>query len=298
MRAETIAEQLFFTTVRITTAYANGASGVGTGFLYNIPTGPGQEATFLVTNKHVVADAASATLHFVGAVDQAMNSPLLGVIHTVNVVDVNAFIGHPDPDIDVAIAPVTPWLTQLREAGFPPFFRAITPALALTTATALSLDALEDVTFMGYPNGLFDGRNGLPIARRGSTASPLAVDYEGKPIFLVDAAVYPGSSGSPVFLLQTGGYASREGNFVIGGRVVWLGIIAAVYERTVPVLTAPTSVGNFVRDPLNIGIVYRAETVDALVDSVLASHGLSRLTHAGEPPIAAPDPADDPLDTA
>jgi hypothetical protein len=41
-----------------------------------------------------------------------------------------------------------------------------------------------------------------PIARRGWTATPVALDYSGKPMFLVDAPVFVGSSGSPVFVLD------------------------------------------------------------------------------------------------
>ena len=40
----------------------------------------------------------------------------------------------------------------------------------------------------------------MPILRRGTTATPIALNFEGRPEFLIDAAVYPGSSGSPVFV--------------------------------------------------------------------------------------------------
>lgn len=296
MRAETVAEQLFFTTVRISTRNADGSTGVGTGFLYTVSTSATQEATFLVTNKHVVAGAAAATLHFLGAVDGDMSAPQLGQVHTVEVLQPAAsFRGHPDPLVDIAVAPVTPWLMQLRAAGFHVFFRAVTPSLALTATNEADLDALEEVTFVGYPNGIFDASNGLPIARRGLTASPLAVDYEGKPTFLVDAAVYPGSSGSPVLMVNTGSFTGRDGGLIVGGRVIWLGVIAAVYERAVPVLTVPTGSASFVRDPLNIGIVYKARTVDFVVDALLAEHGLRRDVGAEPTPIDAPNLTDDAL---
>jgi hypothetical protein len=44
----------------------------------------------------------------------------------------------------------------------------------------------------------------LPISprffRRGMTATPPQLDYCGRPTFLIDASVFGGSSGSPVFL--------------------------------------------------------------------------------------------------
>ena len=70
----------------------------------------------------------------------------------------------------------------------------------------------EEIVFIGYPSGLRDEHNSTPLIRRGITASPIWNDFGNDPIFLIDAGVYPGSSGSPVF--STRGY-------VVG--VVWGG---------------------------------------------------------------------------
>ncbi len=56
-------------------------------------------------------------------------------------------------------------------------------------------------TMTGYPAGLWDVHNNLPILRRGVTASHPAIDYEGRPEILIDIAAFPGSSGSPVMVL-------------------------------------------------------------------------------------------------
>lgn len=61
---------------------------------------------------------------------------------------------------------------------------------------------MESVEFIGYPEGLYDSVNCLPIARRGMMATLGYIDYEGKPEFLIDATVLTGSSGSPVFMAQ------------------------------------------------------------------------------------------------
>lgn len=60
-------------------------------------------------------------------------------------------------------------------------------------------------------------------------------------------------------------------------------------------MTLPAATTSFVRDPLNIGLVYKARAVDEIIDSVLAGYGLSRFSNPLEPPIVAPDPSDDPL---
>jgi hypothetical protein len=60
--------------------------------------------------------------------------------------------------------------------------------------------AIQDVLMVGYPIGISDDKNNLPIIRKGLTASHLRKNFQGKPEVLIDAACFPGSSGSPVFL--------------------------------------------------------------------------------------------------
>jgi hypothetical protein len=74
------------------------------------------------------------------------------------------------------------------------------------------------VTFIGYPNGIWDSKNLLPVVMRGTTASPIEVDFEGTPRFLIDASVFGGSSGSPVFILNQGTYSMKDGGVAVGSR--------------------------------------------------------------------------------
>ena len=67
-----------------------------------------------------------------------------------------------------------------------------------------NISHIEDVTIVGYPDGLSDTKNNLPLVRRGITASSLHYDFNGSSTFLIDAAIFPGSSGSPVYLYNTG----------------------------------------------------------------------------------------------
>lgn len=49
-----------------------------------------------------------------------------------------------------------------------------------------TLTALEEVTMVGYPRGISDEAHGLPVFRRGYTASHPAIDFDGEPIGLLD----------------------------------------------------------------------------------------------------------------
>lgn len=235
MKAETLFEKLFFTTVRLETTMADGEKGAGTGFIYSITVGAGRVVQLLVTNKHVVEGAAEVVFWFIAAEDPGMERPKLGHTHCVRIGDPGSlFTGHPEPNIDIAVAPVSPAIASLREQDHHCFFRALTPALALSDEDGEILDALEQVTFLGYPSGLYDGANGMPIARRGITATPPLVDYGGEPVFLIDASVFPGSSGSPVLVADAGTFAVRGQNRS-GQRLVLLGVVAAAFQREVPV---------------------------------------------------------------
>jgi len=271
MQVNTIAEQLLFTTVRIETKTPHGTS-TGTAFIFSYQQEE-KEYLFLVTNKHVIKDAIDGRFFFTLGNGK---SPQIGQRFDIQMSQFEQqWFGHPDPEIDVAIMPLFPVLQQIEKLGKSVFYRAITHNLIPTAEQMDSLDAIEEVVFIGYPNGIFDSKNLMPVVRRGTTATHLQVDYEGKPLFLIDASVFPGSSGSPVLIANTGGY-SNKGGFVVGTRVLFLGIISNVAIREehgqIVFISSPVSQVPIVRTQqmIDLGIVYKAstilETVKALID--------------------------------
>lgn len=81
MQVNTIAEQLFFTIVRIDTITTNGEIGAGTGFFFSHKVA-GLYYPFIVTNKHVVMDMREGRFLFLKSKDRL---PLLGDGFTLNV---------------------------------------------------------------------------------------------------------------------------------------------------------------------------------------------------------------------
>ena len=124
MQVQTMIEQMLFTTVRITTSSPTG-TGLGTGFLWaKDPDADGQSQLFLLTNKHVIEEKSSAVLHFIAA---GADGPRLGDEVTISVVGPPSnFVGHPDPNIDVAVLPVGAAISQLQssEVCVPPMSAA------------------------------------------------------------------------------------------------------------------------------------------------------------------------------
>jgi len=284
MDVATLSEQLLFTTVYLECNSPDGKA-TGTGFVYAVSVeGPKAEkgvAHFLVTNRHVLDKADQVSFQMVRK-DEHADQPDLGKAWGANFPGFSkvAWVGHPDPKVDVAVMSLSFIFNAVhQQSGDTPFFRAIPPSIAMTDDSSQELDAIEEVVFVGYPRGIFDSVNLLPIARRGTTASHPAVNYEGLPAFLMDAAVFPGSSGSPVLIAQTGSYNAKSGGIVIGNRIVFMGVLAAVHLSPVigEVKELPTADSVVVSGmPMNLGIVYKAVAVEATIDVWLKANKFKR----------------------
>lgn len=228
----------------------------------------------LVTNRHVVEGAASGTVRFIRA-DQS-GLPILGSSTTVSFSAADWFF-HPDPEIDLAVAPIGFSLRDLELKGQQVFYRLVGRDLLPRQEVANDLDVLEPITFVGYPSALYDTANLTPIMRRGTVATPVQLDYCDRPQFLVDASVFPGSSGSPVFLLNDNGYKEGGTNHIGATRILFLGVIAQVHKWTrdgrIVVASKPKV---FVDELIDLGIVFNWHAVEETVDLACKHHGLSR----------------------
>jgi trypsin-like peptidase len=192
-------DDLFFTTVRIEAHPESDPNErrFGTAFLVERVVG-GVPWWYLVSCRHVVESAETGVIYFM---EGGGGSPLM----TIYPAEINHFqlgwVPHPNPRIDIAVMRVTDLLVQMSQTeGKKVFARYVRESDFLSEDRFREFGAIEDVLFVGYPGGVYDHRNGLPIVRRGITASPVFVDFEGDPAFLVDGAVRGGSSGSPVSL--------------------------------------------------------------------------------------------------
>lgn len=273
---QTVVEQLLFSTVRIEADKAAGTEA-GTGLIFSYEH-DSKQYLFLVTNKHVVSEANIGRFFFTLSDGQ---KPRIGERFDIEIGGFqNAWVGHPDPSIDIAAMPLVPVLEQMQREGKQAFFKSIPHTLVPTDEQLADLDALEEIVFVGYPSGIFDRKNLTPILRRGTTATPPQLDYEGKRVFLVDASVFPGSSGSPVFICNQGLYSTKQGSVVIASRVLFLGVIAQVFireeEGKIVIVAAPSSVTPIVRtrQMIDLGIVYKSSTVIETVREVLRQRGM------------------------
>ncbi len=267
-------EQIAHCTVRIEIETGQGARGTGTGFFYRFLEEGDQHVPAIVTNKHVVTGAVRGSFHV--TLTDADGNPKYDTHEVYGFENFQQlWIPHPDPNIDLCAMPIGPLVTAAQQQGKQLFYVSLNKSLIPTDAELADMSAMEDVVMVGYPNGIWDQKHNMPVLRRGITATHPNLDWNGKPEFLIDAACFPGSSGSPVFLFNMGGYATKSGGMVIGpGRIKLLGILYAGPQHTVtgeikiipvPTVDIPIAVSTI---PNNLGMIIKAKKLDELARAI------------------------------
>lgn len=263
MEINSITKKLLFNTIRVDTVLDDGSEGSGTAFVFSHS---GQ--AFVVTNRHLVEGVRSGGLVFT---QKKHGQPAFGERFQININDFShAWFTHPDSEVDIAVIPLRPLEQAARDQGVELYYHAIDSRLAPDASVLRALDAMEQVVFVGYPSGVWDQVNLMPIMRRGTTATPMALDFEGRKEFLIDAAVYPGSSGSPVFVYQPDTLRPSQSG---GKKFLFAGVVAAVFFREeanhlvsvpVPANNQPMVMGS---EMIDLGLVIKA---DAVIDAINA----------------------------
>ena len=256
-------ENLVHSTIRIECDLENGiSSGSGYFFAFNFS----EDKRFIpciVTNKHVISGAITGRFHITLADNNG--DPILGQYETIELEHFEQnWIPHPDSKVDLTVLPIGPILHKLDEIGKKPYYVPLGKGILPSKDMLDELSSIEDIVMIGYPNGLWDSKHNLPIIRKGITATHPKLNYNGRAEFLIDAACFPGSSGSPVFLANLGSFTNKEGELMAGYRIALLGTLYAGPQHTATgdiIFSAiPQTITNI---PNNLGLVIR---YDALSD--------------------------------
>ena len=228
-------ELLSFCTTKIDAQVDEKRMSFGTGFFFNLILNEKSMVPVIITNKHVACNKQNLTFYLSQEDKEgnpAFTSPIKLTLHKEDLK--KSLYEHPDPEVDLCAIAVNPIITKAKTMGYKPFYRTFNNANIATKEQLESLEGIEEVEMIGYPNALWDKVHNMPIVRKGITATWPVLDFNGKREFLIDAACFPGSSGSPVFICNTGMYYSKKHkDTMLGDRLLLLGIQYAVPIRTV-----------------------------------------------------------------
>lgn len=278
---EAPASQLLYSTVLVTATLVNGDTSTGTAFFYNFKLDDQRSVSTLVTNKHVISGARTVKFQVHDATtdpETGKTRPGTGSFEVA--VPAERFIGHPG-DVDLCAMPFEPLRQLASQQGKKIFSISLSDEVTATDEKLEELTAMEDVIMVGYPIGLSDKANNLPIIRKGITASHPSTDFNRKPWGVVDIAAFPGSSGSPVLILNQGPHREKSG-ISFANRGFLLGILFGgpqlnadgTFEvREIP--TGKTRVPVVVTSiPAHLGFYVKAKELKVLKDHLFQVLGI------------------------
>lgn len=264
-----VAEQVAHSTVRIETDV-----GTGTGFFSKFSLNDNTKITVIVTNKHVVNGSMEGVFHIKHR--NSDGSPNLTLHETFRFKNFGAlWVDHPSSNVDLCALPISDLLIETRARGVQPHVVTLDLGLIPSDQEFKELSHIENITMVGYPNGLWDETHNMPIFRRGITATHASLDWNSRPEFLIDAACFPGSSGSPVLILDQEDHIRYIGSSIfVGSRAKLLGVLYAGPQHTIEgeirIVTIPTQNKPIALStiPNNLGMVIRATELKVLEKAV------------------------------
>lgn len=226
MNIKDLGTQLLYTTVPILIVKEGNTRTSGTGFIFSVVKNEENiTIPMLITNHHVVQGISSGFFELHLAENNAPINKTIRISFNKEIISNNRL-----GELDLIAIPLASTLNDFTQKNILPFYRTVDQNLIPSKEQISSLSAIENVCFIGYPSGIYDGVNKLPVIRQGITATPIWNNFNGENKFLIDGGVYPGSSGSPVFIYNQGSYTCNSG-IVIGSRLYFVGIISDTYQQ-------------------------------------------------------------------
>lgn len=241
--------------VRISIQNSNMQQTYGTGFFYRfdvtLSNGASVPMLLLISNKHVFGNPTSLmTLN----INRKKNngSPDLGNTESVEFSGfVDLYYPHPDLEVDLAAVDVTHLLH--RKLGEASLYIMNVVEKFLTPINYEKVFPGSSVLFVGYPSGFYDTHNNLPLVRKGTLSSVPSVNFKGKAELVIDAEVFPGSSGSPVFIPWDGEYNL-------------LGVLSQSVDA--PEIIAGSKMIIQIQEHIGLGIVIKQSRVKELINHI------------------------------
>lgn len=174
------------------------ASGFFYGYLVkpDADTAKKQYAVFLVTNRHVLAGRDSIEVRL--DPDTGTGESRSFLIPLKDEHGAETWFALPDTTIDIAVVPIN--IAFVRSQGLQSqFILSDTQAKDRAKLKDDGDSAGETVYILGFPMGITGTEHNYVITRKGSIARISDFLAGAQQTFLIDALIFPGNSGGPVF---------------------------------------------------------------------------------------------------
>jgi len=205
----------------------------GSGFYYNemSPAAPNKtgpqwyklEKYWLVTNRHVILpkinDIECVPDRFAFYLRKNNNGVIEWepIILTREELLTNLKL-HRQDEVDVALIDITTYIQKtINDIAAKKISNNILLPMTLSNQNLpenqpITIDVTSDIVVSSYPKGFYDRLNKFPVVKSGIVASAWGSNFNGLPIFQIDAQLFPGSSGGLVISKPTN-IAMIDGEF-------------------------------------------------------------------------------------
>lgn len=215
-------KQLFSITTLIRTEVIKDGvrySGQASGFFYNetTPTDPNKQGSqwyklekfWLVTNRHVALPKIDDVEYLPDAFVFSIRQNINGAIEWKPIVLTkeqlrSALKLHKNNTVDVVAIDISPYIQVIIDEiaankGTNNYFLPVGLSNSnLPANQPLTIDVTSDIIVASYPKGFYDRVNKFPIVKSGIVASAWNFNFNGLPMFQIDAQLFPGASGGLV----------------------------------------------------------------------------------------------------
>ncbi|MBE6528905.1 MAG: trypsin-like peptidase domain-containing protein [Thermoplasmata archaeon] len=253
--------QMLYSTLKI---YCGG--GTGTGFIFTINV-KNTIIPLLITNKHVVEHKEKNTITVIlHLTDENGNEDNCKVTAECD------WYFHSSKDLCFTFFSNIVEKAH-KQTGKKVNYIAIGEDLIPNQDTLNNLSSVEEIVMVGYPIGLWDSVHNYPLFRHGYTSTHPAIGFEGDDIGLIDIAALPGSSGSPIFIRDSG-MSKQKGIIEYRDRLYLMGIQYATILEDVTgeliVEDVPTKSNYRIKgkNPTNIGYYVRSSCLLEFKDTI------------------------------
>lgn len=252
-------EEFCYTTVRLFCENSKGEQTIGTGFFYKNDNGN----LYIITNKHVIEGVVKIEF-LIHRCDEKQNPVFDNITIEQNGRIADLCLFHKDDTVDLCAINAN-WVYDKNLPVKNLFVKCFTPQNIPSKSQIDEIDAIEDVIMIGYPDGIMDNHNNMPIFRKGITATHYKYDFNNQKEFLIDVPAIGGSSGSPILLCEQNRFKIIDNSTVVPqNRLFLLGINRAAFYYG---FGLAKNKQNLTEIFSNLGVVIKSERILELFDN-------------------------------